>query len=205
MGKTNAVKEKLLNAAIILFNKKGFADTSVRDIAAFANANISTISYYFKGKDGLLEQCLISFFEPYLKVLEKCIHTLEEKGARACLIHTIQQIMTFQYQHFQLSRLIWRELSIDKQVVRETLAVYGRKERAYFQHILTTGMENGEFKKIPVVYTSVQLKGMLTAPFVNAIYTSEVWNIYFQERFYIEKYTDQLIQWVDIWLTNKNE
>lgn len=45
--------ERLLSAALQLFAEKGFANTSVRDLAQKAQVNISAISYYFKDKVGL--------------------------------------------------------------------------------------------------------------------------------------------------------
>ena len=54
MMKINS-KDAIILAAISLFNTKGFDGTSIRDIAAKANVNVATISYYFQNKDGLLD------------------------------------------------------------------------------------------------------------------------------------------------------
>ncbi|SDN81544.1 CerR family C-terminal domain-containing protein [Polaromonas sp. JS666] len=43
----------LLHAALRLFSEKGFAKTSIRDIAQAAGANVAAISYYFGDKAGL--------------------------------------------------------------------------------------------------------------------------------------------------------
>jgi TetR/AcrR family transcriptional regulator, regulator of cefoperazone and chloramphenicol sensitivity len=43
----------LLHAALRLFSEKGFAKTSIRDIALAAGANVAAISYYFGDKAGL--------------------------------------------------------------------------------------------------------------------------------------------------------
>lgn len=43
----------LLHAALRLFSEKGFAKTSIRDIAQAASANVAAISYYFGDKAGL--------------------------------------------------------------------------------------------------------------------------------------------------------
>jgi len=47
------VQDRLLDAAEELFCEHGFADTSVRKIAAAANCNIASVNYYFGGKDKL--------------------------------------------------------------------------------------------------------------------------------------------------------
>lgn len=61
-------KNDILEAAILLFNTKGFTGTSIRDIAGKARVNVSNISYYFQSKEGLLEHCLTTYFEQYLQL-----------------------------------------------------------------------------------------------------------------------------------------
>ncbi|MGQ0418773.1 TetR family transcriptional regulator, partial [Bacillus sp. HC-Mk] len=56
-------KQKVIDAAISLFNTKGYDGTSVRDIAKRADVNVANISYYFAGKQGLLEQLITDFLE----------------------------------------------------------------------------------------------------------------------------------------------
>lgn len=47
------VQDRLIEAAEELFCKRGFNETSVRDIAAAADCNIASVNYYFGGKDNL--------------------------------------------------------------------------------------------------------------------------------------------------------
>ena len=44
-------KKKILDIAFNLFSSQGYAATSVRQIASTAEVNISSIGYYFGGKD----------------------------------------------------------------------------------------------------------------------------------------------------------
>ncbi|MBT0571087.1 CerR family C-terminal domain-containing protein [Curvibacter sp. CHRR-16] len=46
-------RNRLLDAALLLFAEKGFAKTSIRDIAQAAHTNVASISYYFGDKVGL--------------------------------------------------------------------------------------------------------------------------------------------------------
>ena len=46
-------RNRLLDAALVLFAEKGFANTSTREIALAAQVNIASISYYFGDKAGL--------------------------------------------------------------------------------------------------------------------------------------------------------
>ena len=200
MERVQEVKEKIFEAAVSLFNVKGFAATSVRDIASRAGANISTISYYFNGKEGLLEYSFVSFFEPYLEIMERHISELEKKGALRCLKDTIKALMDFQHSHFYLSCFVWREVSIDRQIVREIMSTYLMKERHYLQEMIRFGIERGEFPKISPGMMIIQLRGLMMMPFLNSIYTAEVWSVHFSDRFYFEKYKEELCRWVDCFL-----
>lgn len=55
-------KEKLLLSAKKLFAAQGFDKTSIREIANDAQVNSSMISYYFGGKDGMIEGIFDHFF-----------------------------------------------------------------------------------------------------------------------------------------------
>lgn len=46
-------KEQIIKAAIKLFATNGYATTSIRAITKECNINLSMISYYFGGKEGL--------------------------------------------------------------------------------------------------------------------------------------------------------
>lgn len=47
----------LIVAGLDLFGRKGFAATSIREIAAAAGANVAAIAYHFGGKEGLRRAC----------------------------------------------------------------------------------------------------------------------------------------------------
>ncbi|MDD3238349.1 MAG: CerR family C-terminal domain-containing protein [Candidatus Gastranaerophilales bacterium] len=62
-------KEKIINAAIKLFAKNGYAGTSIRDIAKLANSSISMVSYHFGGKEGLYRSILKDLFDKQQNVI----------------------------------------------------------------------------------------------------------------------------------------
>lgn len=60
-------KQRLLQAATVLFAEKGFNATSTRELCKMANVNISSIPYYYQSKEGL-----------YKAVLKKIAMTVKE-------------------------------------------------------------------------------------------------------------------------------
>jgi TetR/AcrR family transcriptional regulator len=52
-------RERLLDAAILLFSEQGYAATGTRAIAARARCNVALISHYFGSKEGLLREVIV--------------------------------------------------------------------------------------------------------------------------------------------------
>src|SRR5574342_842487 len=184
-----------MDAAIFLFNTKGFNGTSIRDIAAKAEVNAANISYYFQNKNGLLENCFTAFFESYLEELEKAFSLLD-CGAEICLKAMVDNVLRFQCENIQLTRFILREMTIDSQVVREIMSTYHVKERYFFKKVLERGMETGEFRNLSVQYIILQLKSLLSMPFLNTHYVTEVLHVLPHEQYFSDKYSKEISQWI---------
>lgn len=83
------VKERILDSAKGLFTENGYAGTSVRDIAALADANVAHVKYYFGSKAKLFEIIFDEAFDilvervsgivdsnlPFEEMIEKWIST----------------------------------------------------------------------------------------------------------------------------------
>ncbi len=59
-------RERILSAAISLFQERGFAGTSIRDLAERAGVTTAAMYYHFEGKDQILE----ALFAPCLQDLQ---------------------------------------------------------------------------------------------------------------------------------------
>ena len=70
-------REKLMFAAVELFADYGYDGTSTRDICKIANTNISSISYYFKSKQGLYEAIIREFMEDIVFKIKQKINMKE--------------------------------------------------------------------------------------------------------------------------------
>lgn len=189
-------KGAIVSAAVSLFNSNGYDGTSIRDIAKEAKVNAANISYYFRGKRGLLEHCLTVFFEKYMLELEKGFSTLE-LGATECLKNIAANLWLYQCDHIHLTRFVLREMSIDSQVVREILATYYAKERYIFNTVIEQGIESKEFSPNSIKYFMIQFKGLLSIPFLNTQYLTEVLHVFPHERYFIEGYLKEINQWID--------
>lgn len=197
-------KEIIVKAAVSLFNSNGYDGTSIRDIAKEAKVNVANISYYFQGKQGLLEYCLTGFFEKYMAELEKGYAKLDN-GPLECLKLIAANLWQFQCNHIQLTRFVLREMSIDSQVVREILATYYAKEKYIFKAVMDKGIETKVFNPNAFAFFLIQFKGLLSIPFLNSQYLTEVLHIFPHERYFTQRYLQEIYRWIDEYVCVKQE
>lgn len=60
---TASTKERILQSAGVIFGKKGFKNSTIREIAKAAQVNIAAINYHFQGKEGLYGAVLEDVFQ----------------------------------------------------------------------------------------------------------------------------------------------
>lgn len=73
MSKSPGVKERILDSAKELFISKGYAGTSVRDIATAAGANVAHVKYYFDSKANLFEIIFDEAFDILIRRVSRII------------------------------------------------------------------------------------------------------------------------------------
>ena len=75
-------KQALMDAAEVLFAERGFAATSMRDIAARARANLAAANYHFGGKSGLIHAVLERRVTPMNQRRLEMLDAIEMKAGR---------------------------------------------------------------------------------------------------------------------------
>lgn len=191
------VKQSIADAAVYLFNQKGYAGTSIRDIASEAGVNVANISYYFNNKHGLLEYCFTNYFEQYIFQIEHGYMETVDEPASISLKTIAKNVLLFQSQESQLTRFVLREVSIDSQVVREVMSTYYMKERYYLKKVFEKSQQHHPFKQVSINYLIMQFKGLLAMPYLNAYYVKEILHIIPHEDYFVERYILEIEAWID--------
>lgn len=108
-------KELILSAAYRCLTTKGYANSSLRDIADEAGVALSQLNYYFKSKDGLFIEVIRGRFQDYLRETRDTLsrHQLLPSKLPA-LVRYFQSTLTKQTDLFRLlydftSRALWTE------------------------------------------------------------------------------------------------
>lgn len=200
--KKNPSKQKVILAASDLFFQKGFHGTSVRDIAKKANVNVSSVSYYFNGKQGLLEYAVTEYYEEYLEILEKCLDAAKDASAVERLNELIATIIRYKHSKLQLTCFIQRELTLDSVFVREMTVTYLAKENYYIRKAFSDALSGKKFPGDTKDYLYLQLKGMLITPYIlHNEWKDRVIGDH-SHRVFVEKYTNTIQEWLKIIVEN---
>src|SRR5437868_9501368 len=110
-------KERLLEVAVVLFAEKGLEGTSVRDIAKAAGLNLSLVSYYFGGKEGLYKELIRGFALTVKSEIEKIVASSESKESSK---ENLEMVFLMMVKSFSELREKYPELGLIMQ--RERLA-----------------------------------------------------------------------------------
>jgi len=102
MKKSVDKKDKIIETALELFAKRGFDGTSTRDICKLANVNISMISYYFGGKEGLYKFILQDLLNKQLEYINQfynpdMFNNLSRKQKAEMFLSVLDKMVDFLY------------------------------------------------------------------------------------------------------------
>ncbi|HFD14378.1 MAG TPA: TetR/AcrR family transcriptional regulator [Epsilonproteobacteria bacterium] len=138
-----ASKKRIMKHAIELFSKKGYASSSMDELAKLCGLNKAMVFYYFKNKKGLYE----SVISEVLIEIQKIILEENQKHdmPREQLEGFIYTYARFTDTHPYLPSLLLRELSDSGAVIPKTLFVSMRQLFALFSDILKRGEREGVF------------------------------------------------------------
>ncbi|WP_332689894.1 forespore capture DNA-binding protein RefZ [Halalkalibacter lacteus] len=192
-------KEKIIDAAVRLFQTQGYDGTSVRDIASKANVNVALVSYHFGGKKGLYEELMTKFLEGYLQVIkgeiDKTFGSIKDQ-----LLSLVKALLEYQTTNHYVARMVHREMTMDSTLVRELMSTYLRKEKHDLEGLIRTGMRRGELRKQPIDFVVIHLRTMIIMPYQSPHYLSELYQITTTEPYFIDRYMKHVRQWVELCL-----
>lgn len=109
-----SARDTILEAAETCFAERGYAATSVRQIAELAGVNPAMIHYYFGNKEALLRTVLEEALEPLARNLE----AMQQSDAVAPE-RIARELMTLIAAHPRLPYLVVREVMLPGGVMRE--------------------------------------------------------------------------------------
>ncbi|MDP2950601.1 MAG: TetR/AcrR family transcriptional regulator [Chloroflexota bacterium] len=158
-------RRQILDASLRLFSERGFARTTVRDIARQAGITDAAIYYHFASKRDLLE----ALFEekgivPALQELER---VSTELSPRQTLIGIAHGAMSLMESSREFLRLVFMEaLGSEPGAVEEYRSVMERWEKG-LARLLTAYMEDGQLRRVDAEIAARQMVTLVFVAFLD--------------------------------------
>lgn len=158
-------RERLLQAAINLFAQKGYANTSIRQIGRKAGVSTSIIYHYFKDKEEMLFEIIVSAAQELIQTLQD-IHDSVSDPAE-CLREMLMAHMV----HFSLKRKKETQIiAADNHLLRgKHLLLSQEKQRRIYElynQKLKELAESGKMKDIDRTVVALSVFGMINTFFM---------------------------------------
>lgn len=149
---------RLLDAALSLFARNGFAGTSIRDIAAEAGLTSAALYAHFDSKEHVLAELVRAGHEEHHTRLRRAL--LEGGTPTEQLRHVVTAHVRFHAEHPVLGTVCNNELhALPPGLVAPALALRTQSERL-LQEIVDRGVALGEFDPPHVWMTVAAIGGM---------------------------------------------
>ena len=158
--------DRILNAAAELFGARGFARTTIRQIAERARANSALIYYYFGSKTGL--------FEALVQRMQDAVHANLERSLavsgspRHKLEHFIRLQVDLLRRRSPLLRILLREMLNQNEPAMALMRRALEPNLAMVTGLIEEGIAAGEFRPVDPILAARTLIGSLLVPVVLA-------------------------------------
>lgn len=139
-------KHQILQAAVQLIAQKGFAATTIREIALMASVNLSMVHYYFKNKETLLENIV----KETIGAVTDSLHRAQK--ANISEIEKIYSIIDVNVQFIfgnkDVAKIIFQEELVSSYgKVQDILNELNMVNRKHFEKIVELGQQKNLFAR----------------------------------------------------------
>ena len=150
-------RERLLVAAREVFAKRGYDGATVKELADAAGVNISLVSYYFGGKEGLYKSCIEEAGRDRLAVAERILKKPESiEDFRVRLTLFVEEFFAYHLREKNLCTILSRECLSDnpntRELFRDTFLKAGEKLRDFFAAAQKSGLLRQDFDPFVLNY-----------------------------------------------------
>jgi len=157
---TRNTQEILLQVAIELFYRKGYSDTSIREVGAKAGVSNSLLYHYFKDKEEMLFQIISATSQDLLATLQEVDERVSEPlaGLREKLV---QHMVLYGMRRRRESKIVVEENYWLTGKRRETVREYQRQIYEIYMKNLKALATEGVIKNLDLTVVAFSLFGVI--------------------------------------------
>jgi AcrR family transcriptional regulator len=154
------VRTRLLNAAVRVFDRKGYAAASVREVAEMAGVTKPAVYYHFGSKEGLLLAILHQAERQLTRTLEQA--ALRPGSARERIVALCEDVYALFGQHVPLARVAHAVfLGPPDGAPPFDVTVFEVKFRRTIERMVEAGVASGEFRPVATEDVALGVMAML--------------------------------------------
>lgn len=185
----NSTEQQIIIAAKQLFIEKGFAETSMSDIAARVGINRPGLHYYFRTKEKMFEAVFSDIVHSFVPTIQNIIQQ------EIPFTERIGEIINIYFDTLQkepcLPIFIIREIQRDTPHLINTIRKLDTVQYInVVRDILVSEMDQGKIKRIPFELMFNTFYGLLLFPFLSKPLTDTIF-----ENSGTTDFSDQLEEW----------
>ena len=151
---------RLLEAAVQIFDRKGYAAASVREIAEAAGVTKPVLYYHFGSKEGLLLAVLTQAMHDFQIVLDAGL--ARTGAARERLLQLCEDIYRMFEKHVPVVRVAHAVFLGPRDLAPKfDMLVFERRLREAVVRIVTDGQQAGELRRAPAEDAALAIMGIL--------------------------------------------
>ena len=184
-------KDILLRAAQSVFAKNGYGGATVKEIARAAGLNISLVSYYFNGKEGIFQACIEQFGIDRLRDSERLLtDPVNFEDFKTKLRLWAQQFLQCHVDHEDVCTILHRENVMEYKFMREIFKETFMKTFSTMVAFLGAAKKKGILRKeMDPNAAAAMLYGALT----EIGKTKEIQKAYYKNSIDNEKFRNNLV------------
>jgi AcrR family transcriptional regulator len=184
-----SAKDRLLQAAVGLFAKKGYSATGLREIVREAGVSVAMVHYHFGSKQALLEAILERFFQSVYSIAEESL--AGEDPPELKMRRYLRAIVGVFRKNPDLVRIAITELPNDMPGIVQFKAEKVTRMLGLVGSQLLPALPEEVRERIRLEVVGPALVGMLTFHFLMRPVIQNAFQINFDSSFY-ENYADEL-------------
>lgn len=161
-----STEEKIKQAALKLFTKKGYAGTRTRDISEEAGINLALLNYYFRSKEKLFELLMAEILERFFRGIAD-IFDNEETSLDEKVTVFVARYTALLKEQPDLPLFIFHELRLNPRKLA-TKVGFSKVFKSYFFKQLDMEMSRRKVAKIHPLHYVLNMLGMCVFPFIAA-------------------------------------
>lgn len=160
------MENKIINAARAVFIEKGYAETSMSEIAARVGINRPTLHYYFRTKEKMFQAVFSGIVS---SVIPKVFEALMQR--EKTISERIENIIDAYYALFlenpHLPMFLLRELNRDSELLINTIKELQVVESAHNAiNSLQNEMDEGKLNQVPLQFIFYNFYSLLVMPYL---------------------------------------